>query len=784
MSGAALDFSHGSVSLNPEQYAIVTADPYQHQRILAAAGSGKTTTITARIAWLLQNARVSADQIVLLTFSRNSARDMVQRVRRLVGPVSLWAGTFHALANTVLKTYPTNSAEGGGGSTLYFIDELPVRWMQWMRTPIGRKWVGRIRYILVDEFQDINAIQWRLLETMRHIGARMIVVGDDAQNIYTWRGSSTGFLLDFHRIVPTVADYQLKQNYRSTEAIINVANRVMRGIPTLPWKEQMVANTKGGSKPDVLFFWRASDEYQWLANAVRELRTKVPGASIAVLARNNVDLYKAEEVLIQNAVRTRFLVMERQDGEAVHQSQNGSIDLATFHGSKGLEWDYTFLVSLSDDILPSRKGAADIIGERRLFYVAVTRARQRMFFSYHGNERCLSRFVREIGYQNLTFHGLAKYALSEFEISEAAPSLQGLLDGLDGEEWQNVRSMGALPWKEEDAPPLEDTHLFAKGETWRIPSWADQKDFEAFLRLWVKRCILELRGWSESYKDPLRERIIFSIRIFQEDVGFWSQWREEFDLMVRHFFADTKRMQPADFGDVQGWAEGRGLPWDQKDLIAATNLLAKLRGQIRPLRFEDYDIDEFTIRPVRCVVPTEYRVDVLRSWRRFVRKDLGWREVLMDTWRLACLEQLADGRTAGLFRANAMKDYLETCMPFLERLELALRDMLEDEEDTEITINPEVIPEDLTPVGADIRIGKRLLRICGEARPDMYAWTETWLTAYLLVTCGFCKPIERIQMLHPFSGRIWSYRLVEYQKPKFLYEHLWKVWKTKSGETP
>jgi len=772
-----LDFSHGSVSLNSEQHAIVTADPYQHQRILAAAGSGKTTTITARIAWLLQHAKVSADQIVLLTFSRNSARDMVQRVRRLVGPVSLWAGTFHALANTVLKAYPTHSAESG--STLYFIDELPVRWMQWMRTPIGRKWVGRIRYIVVDEFQDINALQWRLLETMRHIGARMIVVGDDAQNIYTWRGSSTGFLLDFHRIVPTVADYQLKQNYRSTEAIITVANRVMKGIPTLPWKEHMVANTKGGIKPDVLFFWRASDEYQWLANAVRELRTKAPGASIAVLARNNVDLYKAEEVLIQNAVRTRFLVMERQDEGDAHPSLGGVLDLATFHGSKGLEWDYTFLVSLSDDILPSRKGAADIFGERRLFYVAVTRARQRMFFSYHGNERCLSRFVREIGYQNLTFHGLAKYALSQFEISEAAPSLQGLLDCLDGEEWQHVRSAGALPWKDDEVPPLEDTFLFAKGESWRIPSWADQKDFEAFLRLWVKRCILELRGWSEDYKDPLRERIIFTIRIFQEDAGFWGQWREEFDLMVRHFFADTKRMQPADFGDVQGWAAERGLPWDQKDLISATNLLAKLRGQIRPLRFEDYDINEFTIRPTRCVVPTEYRVDVLRSWRRFVRKDLGWREVMMDTWRLACLEQLADGRTAGLFRANAMKDYLETCVPFLERLELALRDMLEEEE-SEITINPEVVPEDLTPVGADIRIGKRLLRICGEARPDMYAWTETWLTAYLLVSCGFCKPIEHIQMLHPFSGRIWSYGPMEYQKPKYLYEHLWKVWKSKS----
>jgi superfamily I DNA/RNA helicase len=181
-----LQFTYGSTTLNSEQYSVVTADPYQHQRILASAGSGKTTTIAARIAWLLTNARCTADQIVLLTFSRNAAREMNQRVRALVGSVSLWAGTFHALANTVLKQFDTVNQ-----SSLFFIDELPIKWMAWMRTEKGRKWVGKLRYIVVDEFQDINAIQWRLLETMRHIGARMIIVGDDAQNIYTWRGSST-----------------------------------------------------------------------------------------------------------------------------------------------------------------------------------------------------------------------------------------------------------------------------------------------------------------------------------------------------------------------------------------------------------------------------------------------------------------------------------------------------------------------------------------------------------------------------------------------------------------
>jgi hypothetical protein len=774
-----IDFSHGSVTLNQEQYAIVTANPYEHQRILAAAGSGKTTTITARIAWLLTNARVTADQIVLLTFSRNAAREMLHRVKRLVGQVSLWAGTFHALANTVLKQFV--NLEDSTKTSFLFIDELPVRWMQWMRTDKGRKWVGKLRYIVVDEFQDINAIQWRLLETMRHVGAKMIIVGDDAQNIYTWRGSSTGFLLDFHRLIKGVADYQLKQNYRSTDAIVAVANRVMRGIPTLPWKEHMVANKKGGIKPDVLFFWRPSDEYGWIAKSIGEIKQKSPTATIAVLSRNNVDLYRAEEVLLQNGIKTRFLVMERQDGDHQESAKHGIIDLATFHGSKGLEWDYTFLISLSDDSLPNRKSAFEIIGERRLFYVAVTRARQRMFLTYHGNERCLTRFVREIGYQLLTFHGLAKYALSEFEVDGSALSLKGMLDCLDGDEWQQVRDVGILPWKDSETPPIQETQLFPKGESWKLPNWADTRDFEVFLRLWIKRCIMEIRGWTEPYKDPLRERMIFTIRVFQEDLEFWGHWKEEFNQMVRHFFADTQRMPAAEFGDVLEWAEKNGVPWTQKDIVNATSILAKLRGQLRPLRFESYNIEEFTIGPVNCVVPSEYRVDVLRSWKRFVRSEVNWRDILLDTWRLACLEQVAEGRTAGLYRAATMVDHIQGCIPFLERLETVLRKMLEDEEAAEITINPEVVPEGVSPVGCDILIGRRLLKINGEQRPDMYCWTESWLTAYLFVSCGFCKPIEQIQILHPFHGKIWSYHCSDLFRAKYLYEFLKNTWEKKNA---
>ena len=160
---------------------------------------------------------------------------------------------------------------------------------------------------------------------------------------------------------------------------------------------------------------------------------------------------------------------------------------------------------------------------------------------------------------------------------------------------------------------------------------------------------------------------------------------------------------------------------------------------------------------------------------------MSWREILLDIWRLGCLEQVAEGRTAGLYRVGAMKDYLESCIPFCERLESVLRQMVEEEDSNDITINPEVVPESIRPIGCDFLIGKKLLKISGEKHPDMYSWTEAWLTAYLFVSCGYCKPIEHIQILNPFYGNIWTFSYIDLLKAKRLYEKLIEIWNTKNA---
>ena len=100
-----LEFSHGTVTLNEEQLQVVISPPDENQRILASAGSGKTTTITARIAYLIENYQIRPSQILLVSFSRSAAQEMLHRVHRLVGPIELLGGTFHALSAHILREH-------------------------------------------------------------------------------------------------------------------------------------------------------------------------------------------------------------------------------------------------------------------------------------------------------------------------------------------------------------------------------------------------------------------------------------------------------------------------------------------------------------------------------------------------------------------------------------------------------------------------------------------------------------------------------------------------------
>jgi hypothetical protein len=652
-----LEFSHGSVTLNEEQYKVVTSPVSENQRILASAGSGKTTTITARIAYLVEYYDIDPSKILLVTFSRAAAQEMIHRVYRLIGPVNMYAGTFHALSAQILRDMAPKLVMDQP-----FIDELPYRLVKWLETERGKKWVQRFRTIIVDEFQDINDIQWQLIKGFYHQWATMTIVGDDAQNIYTWRGSSVDFILNFHNNIARVKDYQLCMNYRSTEAIVTIANSIMRFIPTLPFKEKMIANLKGGRKPEVHFFFRASDEYDWIVNSLDKFIKQfsgpnTPNFNFAVISRYNHDLFKIEERLHLKGIP--YNLCTNYDPERSKQ-HNRKITLTTIHASKGLEWDIVFFMNLHDDVFPARKGDDEIICERRLFYVATTRAKRGLYMTYSRHERSLSRFVREIPRPFLKFHNVSAFKLSTNESAASTMSIEDMIRGFDGADWNNLRELKIVP----EIKNIKTESIYQFGQMFLMPEWVRQYDArETWLEMlrWIalRECAISQNKLDELCTPEVNEALL-TLRIYREDMEFWTMYEAELEHLIHKFLKHTQQMPAVEYHQLDEYvkAKMRHLNWTVQDLTHALMIIAKIRGQLRPLRHHGFDLNEFKFGLVRNSVPTELRPEVLGSWHKIIDKNQKTHMILGDIWRIASIKSVIEGRNIPLYQYSTIFPYL------------------------------------------------------------------------------------------------------------------------------
>ncbi|MBP6653797.1 MAG: RecQ family ATP-dependent DNA helicase [Propionivibrio sp.] len=227
---------------NPEQQAIVAAYAEGNHLVLAGPGSGKTRVIVHRVAWLLRECMVLPEQIMVLAFNRSAVFEIRRRLWALVGPdaAGVSVQTLHGLAMRLTGTSYAVAIEHG--ENIDFDSVIKVATEQLRKAEQGDdvgasvqrdRLLAGLHYLLVDEYQDINADHYDLISALagRTLNSEedrlsLLVVGDDDQNIYAFGGANVRFIKQFE------ADYQARryhliENYRSTTHIINCANRVI-----------------------------------------------------------------------------------------------------------------------------------------------------------------------------------------------------------------------------------------------------------------------------------------------------------------------------------------------------------------------------------------------------------------------------------------------------------------------------------------------------------------------------------------------------------------------------
>jgi DNA helicase-2/ATP-dependent DNA helicase PcrA len=379
--------------LNPEQRRAVetTEGPLLIQ---AGAGSGKTKTLTHRIAHLIASRKATPFNILAVTFTNKAAKEMRERVAHLLGENAgnrgfmPYMGTFHSICVRILRqdgehigiprsfvifdesdrqsavkqaskklmldeksfpakvlggiissakndmSSPTEFADMPGASPaqraaaqvypLYEaalkeasaldFDDLISRTVQLLRSQpaMRKKWQTQFKYIMIDEYQDTNTVQYKLVKLFTNESKNIAVVGDDWQSIYSWRGADFRNILNFEHDYPDCTVIKLEQNYRSTGAILEAAH----GIIT---KNQQRSDkklwTEAGMGMPVQLLQVGSERVEGEA-IVRRIRNAVDAGyrrynHFAVLYRTNAQSRSVEETFIHYGIPYRIVGGQR-----------------------------------------------------------------------------------------------------------------------------------------------------------------------------------------------------------------------------------------------------------------------------------------------------------------------------------------------------------------------------------------------------------------------------------------------------------------------------------------
>jgi len=376
-SASAIQIDYAA-ELNERQLAAVTASPGP-LLVIAGAGSGKTRTLTYRVAYLLENG-IDPRNILLLTFTNKAARQMLDRVANLlpVDASGLWGGTFHSIGNRMLRRHgsalgyssaftimdredqkdliDTVVAAAGinpkemrfpKGDVLaeifsfvintetpmdalfaekfpYFLplleqikdvharyerkkkstnsmdfDDLLEKTLRMLKEHehIADFYRRQFQFILVDEYQDTNKIQADFIDTLASEHRNLMVVGDDAQSIYSWRGANFKNILAFPQRYPDAQVFKIELNYRSVPDILRVANAAISANVQQFRKELSATRPTNSVKPAVVALNNGSEQALFVAQRILELRDEgIELDEIAVLYRSH---YHAIELQLE-----------------------------------------------------------------------------------------------------------------------------------------------------------------------------------------------------------------------------------------------------------------------------------------------------------------------------------------------------------------------------------------------------------------------------------------------------------------------------------------------------
>ena len=474
--------------------------------VLAGAGSGKTSVITQKIAWLIQEAEIPARHITAVTFTNKAAKEMRERISAVASKDitrGLTVSTFHTFGLNILRREAAQARLKSGFSILdaadakavlaglmkresidnkdvigivqhtisswkndgippdlaqsiasdpqtilaatayveydrYLkatntvdFDDLILRPVQLLQTKpeLLAKWQAKTRYMLVDEYQDTNGIQYGLVKLLTQLSGALTIVGDDDQSIYAWRGARPENLNELSVDFPNLKVIKLEQNYRSTRIILETANTLIANNPHV--FEKTLWSDKGfGEQIEIIPARTDEDEAERVASMIleRKLNEGKHFSDFAVLYRSN------HQARILEFKLQHFKIPYKLSGGTSFFARSEIRDLMSY---------LRLLINPDDDNallriinVPRRRiGSTTLEVLGRYAY-----ERNQPFYACVPEMGMTSRLESEAARRLLQFHELIESARRELFIGKDMLAIESLVESINYRAWLSDQS--------------------------------------------------------------------------------------------------------------------------------------------------------------------------------------------------------------------------------------------------------------------------------------------------------------------------------------------------------
>ena len=251
----------------------------------------------------------------------------------------------------------------------------------------ARHW--KFKDLFVDEFQDVNPLQFALLQAWLGSRSSLTVVGDPCQAIYSWNGADSRFLNDFEKYFPDSQTIVLKDNFRSSPEILALSSSI------LPMMERLKPKMQSGRLPTIRAELNEYEEARSVASLVKELAIgNTMLGDQAVLVRTHAQIPPIAEVFKDQDIKFK-VASDRESG--ARPGSDDEVQILTLHAAKGLEWKIVHLCGVEEGFHPIAHANTELaLGEeRRLFFVGLTRAEEELHISWARNRSLGSKRSRK-----------------------------------------------------------------------------------------------------------------------------------------------------------------------------------------------------------------------------------------------------------------------------------------------------------------------------------------------------------------------------------------------------